>query len=66
MVCASGIASDDVTGATLFVSDVLYVDGVAQLAVSAAEVGVSSTVRPLDLDDEAANEQHDMVRLGTQ
>ena len=66
MVCASGTASDDVTDATLFVSDVLHVDGVTQLAVSAAEVGVSSTVRPLDLDDEAANEQHDVVWLGTQ
>jgi len=54
-----------VTDATLFVSDILDVDGVARLAVSAAEVGVSSTVRPLDLDDEAANEHHDVVRLGT-
>jgi len=65
-VCASSTASDDVTDATLLVSDVLYIDGVTRLAMSAAEVGVSSTVGPLDFDNEAVDEQHDMVRLGTQ
>ena len=65
-MCAASTASDDVTDATLLVSDVLYIDGVTRLAMSAAEVGVSSTVGPLDFDNEAVDEQHDMVRLGTQ
>ena len=65
-MCASSTASDDVTDATLLVSDVLYIDGVTRLAMSAAEVGVSSTVGPLDFDNEAVDEQHDKVRLGTQ
>ena len=65
-MCASSTASDDVTDATLLVSDVLYIDGVTRLAMSAAEVGVSSTVGPLDFDNEAVDEQRDMVRLGTQ
>jgi len=63
-VCAARQPCDDVTHSTETVDDVLHVQGVARLSVTATEISIAGPIWTLDPDDESVDVQQHVVENG--
>jgi len=55
-MCAASASGNDVPESIVLVHHVLHIDGMTQLSVSATEISISGTIRPLNFHGESFNE----------